>query len=266
MSIQAIIMSNEVYFNEPGHEQEAGTVDGEKRNTGYSNIIRYATAKYAILDHLENPTKGFEQAIHRSFFVKKKFILDELDEWIREAEKHPASYQNLVLDHNYNLGQKFQKDGEYLKDLKAVREDVKIAFDKLKLEQSGNVSFNGKVYGSDEEEETSKSVAIVQSKEASESTKDFQKALDQIDVSYSNTVTPVTGQTINVDDEKVKDRWSRYIGAMGIEAVAKQAESTVFVSGLGPLGVEIAKNIILAGCKELILHDTCSPIAQDLDG
>jgi hypothetical protein len=28
-------------------------------------------------------------------------------------------------------------------------------------------------------------------------------------------------QNINIEDEKVKDRWSRYIGAMGIEAVAK---------------------------------------------
>jgi hypothetical protein len=28
-------------------------------------------------------------------------------------------------------------------------------------------------------------------------------------------------QSININDEKVKDRWSRYIGAMGIEAVAK---------------------------------------------
>lgn len=64
----------------------------------------------------------------------------------------------------------------------------------------------------------------------------------------------------------MKDRWSRYIGAMGIEAVAKQAESTVFISGLGPLGVEIAKNIILAGCKELVLDDVCSPCAEDLDG
>jgi len=26
---------------------------------------------------------------------------------------------------------------------------------------------------------------------------------------------------MNVDDEAVKDRWSRYIGAMGVEAVAK---------------------------------------------
>jgi molybdopterin/thiamine biosynthesis adenylyltransferase len=73
-------------------------------------------------------------------------------------------------------------------------------------------------------------------------------------VSYETT--QVTS-SINIDDEKVKDRWSRYIGAMGIEAVAKQAESTVFISGLGPLGVEIAKNIILAGCKELVLYDSC---------
>ena len=26
---------------------------------------------------------------------------------------------------------------------------------------------------------------------------------------------------IDIDDEAVKDRWSRYIGAMGVEAVAK---------------------------------------------
>jgi molybdopterin/thiamine biosynthesis adenylyltransferase len=35
---------------------------------------------------------------------------------------------------------------------------------------------------------------------------------------------------------------------------------------LGPLGIEIAKNIVLAGCKELILHDTCSPTMKDIAG
>jgi molybdopterin/thiamine biosynthesis adenylyltransferase len=69
---------------------------------------------------------------------------------------------------------------------------------------------------------------------------------------------------INIDDEGVKDRWSRYIGAMGIEAVAKQAESSVLLSGLGGLGVEIAKNLVLAGCKELILHDTLTPSWNDI--
>lgn len=71
-------------------------------------------------------------------------------------------------------------------------------------------------------------------------------------------------EVIDIEDEKVKDRWSRYIGTMGIEAVAKQAEATIFLSGLGGLGVEIAKNLVLAGCKELILHDTYVPTAFDL--
>ena len=42
---------------------------------------------------------------------------------------------------------------------------------------------------------------------------------------------------------------------MGIEAVAKQAESKVIISGLAALGIEITKNIVLAGCKELLLYD-----------
>ena len=43
---------------------------------------------------------------------------------------------------------------------------------------------------------------------------------------------------------------------MGIEAVAKQAASEIFLSGAGGVGIEIAKNIVLAGCKSFTLHDT----------
>jgi len=42
---------------------------------------------------------------------------------------------------------------------------------------------------------------------------------------------------------------------MGIEAVAKQAEARVLLVNLGALGVEVAKNIVLAGCKELVILD-----------
>ena len=68
-------------------------------------------------------------------------------------------------------------------------------------------------------------------------------------MSYKAEEKAVNAKEINIQDGEVKDRWSRYIGAMGIEAVAKQAESSIFLSGLGGLGVEIAKNIVLAGCK-----------------
>jgi len=50
LSIQAIIMSNEVYFNEPGYEHEMNTHQGDLYNTGYSNIVRWGNLKYAILE------------------------------------------------------------------------------------------------------------------------------------------------------------------------------------------------------------------------
>lgn len=57
----------------------------------------------------------------------------------------------------------------------------------------------------------------------------------------------------------MQDRWSRYIGAMGLEAVKKQAASSVLLVGLKPLGLEIAKNLVLSGLKRLtILEDSIS--------
>ena len=43
MSTRAIVMSEEVYFNEPGFEGEAGTSDGERKDEGYSNIVNTET-------------------------------------------------------------------------------------------------------------------------------------------------------------------------------------------------------------------------------
>ena len=50
VSLQAIIMSELVYFNEPGFEGEQGTEEGEKKNEGYSNIVRYCNIKFAMRD------------------------------------------------------------------------------------------------------------------------------------------------------------------------------------------------------------------------
>lgn len=48
-------MSNEIYFNEPGHESSRGTVEGERLNEAYANIVRYGNVKYAMLEQLKNP-------------------------------------------------------------------------------------------------------------------------------------------------------------------------------------------------------------------
>ena len=47
---------------------------------------------------------------------------------------------------------------------------------------------------------------------------------------------------------------------MGIDAVAKQAESRILLAELGALGIEIAKNLVLAGCKELVIFERDQPV------
>jgi hypothetical protein len=78
LSIQACVMSNGVYFNEPGHEHEMGSPHGEAQNNGCSNIIRYCNIKYAMIDMIDNPPPGFEKVIRANFYLKKNVILREV--------------------------------------------------------------------------------------------------------------------------------------------------------------------------------------------
>jgi len=101
-----------------------------------------------------------------------------------------------------------------------------------------------------------------------ESIAEGQAELEGIDVADDEQIDSTQGPTkeIDVDDEAVKDRWSRYIGAMGVEAVAKQASASIFLSGAGALGVEVAKNLVLSGCKRFVLHDASPVSLRDLSG
>jgi hypothetical protein len=68
-------MSEEVYFNEPGFENEASTPEGEKKNEGYANIVRYCNIKFAMIAQINRPPRGFESVIKRHFYIKKPEIL-----------------------------------------------------------------------------------------------------------------------------------------------------------------------------------------------
>ncbi len=90
-----------------------------------------------------------------------------------------------------------------------------------------------------------------------------QEITEEIDVSYGGARENVE---MDINDERVRDRWSRYIGAMGVEAVSKQSKASILLFGLGALGLEIAKNIVLSGCKELALWDNKLAEWDDLSG
>ncbi|GAA6090018.1 ubiquitin-like modifier-activating enzyme 6 isoform X1 [Tachysurus ichikawai] len=50
--------------------------------------------------------------------------------------------------------------------------------------------------------------------------------------------------------------YSRQRYVLGDSAMKQMAQSSVFLSGMGALGLEIAKNIVLAGVKTVTLHDS----------
>ncbi|KAG0727138.1 Ubiquitin-like modifier-activating enzyme 1 [Chionoecetes opilio] len=58
--------------------------------------------------------------------------------------------------------------------------------------------------------------------------------------------------------------YSRQLYVLGHDAMRRMATSSVLISGLGGLGVEIAKNVILAGVKSVTIHDTKNTTIHDL--
>ena len=96
--------------------------------------MRYGNAKFAILEQLRNPAKGFEDAIKASFFLKKDKILADIQQWIDEETSLGSSesnYGGLVSGHNLELAKNFGSKDEnqsYLKKLKEVLEELKEEF------------------------------------------------------------------------------------------------------------------------------------------
>ncbi|XP_059481585.1 ubiquitin-like modifier-activating enzyme 1 [Neocloeon triangulifer] len=97
-------------------------------------------------------------------------------------------------------------------------------------------------------------------------------AASLVDGKSSSATVPSTGQMqsdanqqqqqgTDPESQKLRDNmdenlYSRQLYVLGHEAMVRMARSVVLISGLGGLGVEIAKNVILAGVKKVVLHDT----------
>lgn len=75
-----------------------------------------------------------------------------------------------------------------------------------------------------------------------------------------NETTPKNESPQEIDESL----YSRQIYVLGIEAMRRMAKSDVLIVGLGGLGVEIAKNVILGVVRSVTLHDTVACSLGDL--
>jgi ubiquitin-activating enzyme E1 len=71
---------------------------------------------------------------------------------------------------------------------------------------------------------------------------------------------------LQIEANKVIDEslYSRQLYVLGHNAMRRMQNADVLLSGLGGLGVEIAKNVILGGVKSLTLHDDKNTTIKDL--
>ena len=253
LSIQSIIMSDLVYFNEPGHEDQLGTPEGDQLNEGYANIVRYNNIRVCMIDMIKHPPKGFEDVIKIHFYLKKEKILKEVDTWIDKAKNKPYKFDGLSSCHNSNYANQFKNKNTYYNDLTKIREELRKTLYSIKLDKS---LLTQKIVEKKISNEIRSNINNKQQEKI-----EFDD-LDSIDMSYDTNKKDI----YKMNEDIAKDRYSRYIGAMGMDAVQQQSNANIFISGAGPLGIEIAKNIVLSGCRELVLHDTKNTTIYDLCG
>lgn len=112
LSIQSIVMSDGVYFNEPGYATDKNSKTNIALNLGYSNIVKYANVKYAMNEQIKKMPKGFEDIIRTHFVFKKEDILKNCYKWLEESKTLTLTpdYGGLVSSHNNLLASKFRSD------------------------------------------------------------------------------------------------------------------------------------------------------------
>lgn len=80
---------------------------------------------------------------------------------------------------------------------------------------------------------------------------------------HSNSSAMANNGT-RMEDEIDESLYSRQLYVLGHDAMRRMATSDVLISGLGGLGVEVAKNVILGGVKSVTLHDERTCTVADL--
>ena len=96
VSIMALIMVENPYFNEPGYERDIGTERGNKRNFDYNDRVRLNNMKWAMLYNIKNPEPCFKDAILKHFYAKKDKIIENAEKWSNETNLSKLDYKNCV--------------------------------------------------------------------------------------------------------------------------------------------------------------------------
>lgn len=128
MSIQSLIMDNEILAKEPGCESY-GVDDPE--NQAYCQVVKYGNVRYAMLEMLKAPPAGFETVVRTHFKLNRDRILTMLDNWVEESKSvTKLSFHMLTECQNHTITALFRLHG-YKQMLALVVDELKAEIAKL---------------------------------------------------------------------------------------------------------------------------------------
>ena len=101
MSIQALILVPDPFFNEPGYERTRGTPEGDRQSRAYNETIREATVRYAMIGQLKNPAPELKEAILGHFRMRRPEVLEQVRGWASDSgnsSRHATTMATLVTE------------------------------------------------------------------------------------------------------------------------------------------------------------------------
>jgi len=129
LSIQSLVMDNEVLQKEPGYETYSAEDPG---NLVYCAVVKYNNVKYAMRKMIQNPPAEFREVVLRHFSLKRADIEKSLEKWLQEAATLTdfTNIDYLAMDHNTHTITKFQEKG-YLNRLTKQADKLRAALASL---------------------------------------------------------------------------------------------------------------------------------------
>jgi baculoviral IAP repeat-containing protein 6 len=96
MSIQALILVPDPYYNEPGLEQDRGSSSSKVQAQAYIQRIREATIRYAMIGHLKSPPVEFADVVRAHFKLKRPHIAHQCAQWLHDAKGNTLHHDTLT--------------------------------------------------------------------------------------------------------------------------------------------------------------------------
>jgi len=74
------------------------TAEGKKNSDNYNSEVRNATVKFAMIDQIRNPPRGFEYVTLQHFYINRDRLIQQLEGWLADGVSQGVLLKTLTKD------------------------------------------------------------------------------------------------------------------------------------------------------------------------